>query len=70
MTSPTGKQTITIRILANISKSKGNQAMKFCELKECNMKNIFLKKTYTRCGRETIPRSFSKKSTLSISLDQ
>ena len=70
MTSPTGKQTITIHILANISKSNGNQAMKFCELKECNMKNIFLKKTYTRCGRETIPRSFSKKSTLSISLDQ
>ena len=70
MTSPTGKQTITIHILANTSKSKGNQAMKFCELIECNMKNIFLEKSYTRCGRETIPRSFSKKSTLSISLDQ
>ena len=35
-----------------------------------NMRNIFLEKSYTKCGGETIPRLFSKKSKLSISLDQ
>ena len=44
--------------------------MKFGQLIECNMRNIFLEKSYTKCGRETIPRPFSKKSKLSISLDQ
>ena len=34
------------------------------------MRNIFLKKSYTTCGRETVPRPISKKSKLSISLDQ
>ena len=35
------------------------------------MINIFLKKSYTKCGGETIPRAFFlKKSKLSISLDQ
>ena len=34
------------------------------------MRNIFLETSYTTCGRETIPRSFSKKSKLRISLDQ
>ena len=32
MTSQTGQQLITIDILPNISKSKGNQAMKFGHL--------------------------------------
>ena len=44
--------------------------MKFGQLIECNMRNIFLEKSYTKCGGETIPRPFSKKSKLSISLDQ
>ena len=34
------------------------------------MKNIFLEKSYTKCVVETIPGLFSKKSRLSISLDQ
>ena len=33
------------------------------------MRNICLEKSYTKCGGETIPRSFSKKSELSISLN-
>ena len=33
------------------------------------MRNIFLEKSYTKCGVETSPRPFSK-SKLSISLDQ
>ena len=34
------------------------------------MRNIFLEKPYIKCGGETIPRPFSKKSKLGISLDQ
>ena len=34
------------------------------------MRKIFLEKSYTKCGVETIPRPFSKKSKLSVSLDQ
>ena len=56
--------------MPNFSRSKGNQAMKFGQLIEYNMANIFLEKPYTECGGETIHRPFSKKSKLSISLDQ
>ena len=70
MTSKPSKKTITIHILTNISRSKSNQAMKFGQLIEYNMRNIFLQKSYTKCGGETIPRTFLKKSKLSISLDQ
>ena len=69
MTSQPGKQTIAIHILTNISRRKDNQATKFGQLIEYN-RNIFLEKSFTKCGRETIPRPFSKKSKLSISLDQ
>ena len=34
------------------------------------MRNIFVEKSYTKCAGETIPRPLSKKSKLSISLDQ
>ena len=34
------------------------------------MRNILPEKSYTKCGGETIPRPFSTKSKLSISLDQ
>ena len=57
-------------MLRSISRSKGNQAVKFGQLIEYNMRNIFLEKSYTKCGGETIPRSFSKNPKLSISLDQ
>ena len=67
MTSPPGKQTIAIHILPYISRSKGNQTMTFGQLIEDNMRNNFLEKSYTKCGEETIPRPFSKKSKLSIS---
>ena len=59
--SQPGEQTIAIHILPNISKSKGSQAMKFGQLIEYNMRNIFVKKLYRKCGEETIPRLFSKK---------
>ena len=44
--------------------------MKFGQLIEYNMKTIFVEKSYTKCAGETIPRPVSKKSKLSISLDQ
>ena len=70
MASQPGKQTIVIQVLPNILTNKDNQAMKFGQLRECNMKNIFLEKPYTKCGGETSPRSFSEKLILNISLDQ
>ena len=70
MMSQPGSQTIAIHILPNISRSKGNQTMRFGQLIEYNMRNIFAEKSYTKCGGETIPRLFSKKSKLSVSLDQ
>ena len=70
MTSQPVKQTIAIHILPYISRSKDNQTVKFGQLIEYNMRNIFLEKSYTKCGGETIPKPFSKKSKLSISLDQ
>ena len=61
MTSPYGKQAISIHILPNISISKGNQTMKFDMLIEHNIRNIFLKKSHTKCSGKTIPRLISKK---------
>ena len=61
---------MAIHILLNISRSKGNRAMKFGQLIESNMGNIFVEKSYTKCAGETIPRPSSKKSKLSISQDQ
>ena len=60
ITSQPGEETIAIHILPNISRSKGNQAMKFGQLIEYNMKNIFVEKSYTKCAGETIPRPLSK----------
>ena len=48
MASEPGKQTIAIHILPNISRSKGNQIMKFAKLIEYIMRNIFLEKSYTK----------------------
>ena len=57
-------------MLLNISRSKGNGAMIFDQLIENNMRNIFVKISYTKGAGEIIPRPLPKKSTLSISLDQ
>ena len=70
MTSQTGQQTIKICILSNISRSKGNQKLKFGQLIEYNKKNIFFEKSRAKCGGETSLRPFYKKPKLSLSLDQ
>ena len=53
-----------------ISRIKGNHTMKLGQLTEFNMRNIFLQKSYAKCGGEASPRHFSEKLKLSISLDQ
>ena len=47
MTSQTGQQIIKMHILSNISRSKDNQAVKFDQLIEFNMRHIFVEKLYT-----------------------
>ena len=51
---------ITTWFLPNISRSKNNQAMKFGQLTEYNMKNIFVEKLYTKYAGQTIPRPFTQ----------
>ena len=70
MTSQPGSQTIAIHILPNISRSKGNQTIKFDQLIEYNVRNTFVEKSYTKRVGETFPRPFSKKLKRSISLYQ
>ena len=70
MTSQPGQQTIVIHILPNILRSKCNQTMKFGQLIEYNIRQIFIEKSYTECGGKTSPRPLTKKLKLSISLDQ
>ena len=59
MTPQTRQQIIAIHLLPNIS-SKPNQTIKFGQVIECNVKNIYLKKLYTACGGEACPRPFHK----------
>ena len=47
-----------MRIFTNISRSKGNQAITFGQLIEYTKRNIFLEKSYKKCGRKTIPGPF------------
>ena len=60
MTSQTGQQVITIYILFNISRSKGNQAMKFGPLISSNMRNIFLE-IFTQNGVKKLISDSCKK---------
>ena len=68
MTSKPGKEIIAMCILPNILRSKGNHTMEFDQLKEYNLRSIFLEKSFAKNGGQTIPRPFSKKSKLIISL--
>ena len=68
MTSQPRKQTIAIHMLPNISKSKGNQTMKFGQLIEYNMGNVLLENVYTESEGQLFLDLLSKK--WSISLDQ
>ena len=56
MTSCTGKVLSAIHVLPNISRSKGK--IKFCYSREYDVRNTFLEKLYTKCGRETSPTPY------------
>ena len=43
--------------------------MKFGQLRDYDMRNIFLEISYGKCGGETSPRPFSEKLKLGMSLD-
>ena len=60
MMSQTGYQTMPIHILTNISRSKGNEIMKFSQLIEYNMRTIFIEKSLLNSGGEAIPDLFLK----------
>ena len=59
-----------MHILTSSYRSKGKQTIKFSQLIENHMRNIILEKSFTKCGQNASARPFSKKSKLSISLDQ
>ena len=61
---------ITLHILPNISRSKGNQKIKLCQFIEYNMRNICLENSFAKCGVEASPKPVYKILKLSISLDQ
>ena len=52
MTSQPGQQTTAIHIIIDIIRSKENQAIKFGQFIEHNLRNIFLEKSYKKCGRD------------------
>ena len=74
MTSQPGWQTSAIHIFPLYSHigpiPREVKTMKFGQLIEYNLKNIFLEKLYRKYGGETSPRPFSQKLKLTISLDQ
>ena len=54
----------------NISGSNEKKAMHFGQLVEYITRSNFVEKSYTKCAGETIRRTLSEKSKLSISLDE
>ena len=60
MMSQTGIHTIAIQILPNISRSKDNRSMKFRQLVEYNMINIFLKNHTQNMVEKLFPDLFLK----------
>ena len=55
MTSSTEKLRITIHMLSNIIRSKGNQTMKFGQLIEHDMRNIYFENHTEKVGIRTRP---------------
>ena len=60
MKSQPGEQTISIYILTNISRSKGNQAMTFDQLIEHNVRAFFQKNHTQDAGEIIFPDPFIK----------
>ena len=49
-----------MHILPNVWRSKDDKTIKFDQLIDYDVRNIFLEKSYAKYGGETIPRPFSK----------
>ena len=60
MTSQPWKQTTAIHMLSIILRTEGNQTMKFGQLRQNNMSNIFLEKAYTKYGGKLFTDPFLK----------
>ena len=58
MTSQTGQQIITMHVFPNISRSKGNQAMKFGQLIKYSIRNNFLKNYAENEAERLVPDLF------------
>ena len=61
MTSQPGKEIIVKHILPNISRSKNNQTMKFGQLIEYNMRNIFIENSHKNLVEKVLSDPFLKK---------
>ena len=51
---------IALHILSSISRNKDNQTMKFIQLIEYKMRNIFIEQSYKKCGGKASTRLFIK----------
>ena len=60
VTSKLGYQTTVIHILPNISRSKGNQTIKFGQLIECNMRKVFLENHTKNVVDKLVPEPYLK----------
>ena len=58
MALKTGKLIIAIEILTNISRGKGNQVVKFGQLIEYSVKNVFLKNHLENETWKIVPITF------------
>ena len=68
MTSLAGQQIITIHSWP-VSQEINATRLRFGQSIKDNTENVFLEKSYTKCGGETSPGPFYKKSKLRIQLD-
>ena len=66
MTSQPGTQVIAVHILPKISRSKGNQTMKYGQLTECNMRNIFLENHSQNVMEKLFQDPFLKNQIISL----
>ena len=54
MTPHSEKRVNATHIVPHIPRGKGSQKIKFGHLTEYNLRNIFLEKSFTKCGIKTI----------------
>ena len=57
MASQPGQQSNCNAYIDQYLKNKGNQTLKFGQLKEFDVTNNFFEKSYTTCGGETISQT-------------